>query len=77
MILVGLGLEDGPGLTSCNNQRGCSIVVFQLGRVAENNLLATSEVLREVESQSILLPVISGTNKPQAGGPIIKSKGKS
>ena len=68
MILVGLGLKDGPGLTSCNYERGCSVVMFQLGSVAENNLLAAGEVLREVESESILLPVISGTNIPQAGG---------
>ena len=47
--------------------------MFQLGRIAQNNLLAVTEVLREVESEPIFLPIVCGTNQSETGGAIVKS----
>ena len=77
MTLVGVALEDCPGLAAGNDERGSGVVVFQLWRVAKNDLLATTEVLREVEGQPFLLPIISGTYISQTGGSIVESIGKT
>ena len=77
VALVGLAFEDSPGLTAAHYERGSSVVVLQLGRVALYNLLPGTEVLGEVESQPVLLPVISGTNKSETGGSIVKSNWKT
>ena len=77
VALVSLAFEDCPGLAAGNYERGSSVIVLQLGRVAQHNLLPVTEVLGEVESQPVLLPVITGTNKSETGGSIVKSNWKT
>ena len=64
-------------MTAGDNERDSSVVVVELLSVAQHDLLPPSEVLGEVEVESVLLPVVEGSNVSEAGGEIVKAVGKS
>ena len=55
--LVNTILEDSPWLTACDYEGGGHVVVAELLSVTQHYLLPSCEELREVEMETVFLPI--------------------